>query len=140
MVTTESLTVGCKRVPITTPGFRVTKSIPFCSANFLAAVSANVFDSWYHFYQMQNEQLNNGTVCELKEVYNWYTFVFSQKSGFEYQVSSTKVSSVRGFPVHRTAAKDDVRITLLMVDTLEHDLRTLSVPFTAGSIKSAWNV
>jgi hypothetical protein len=35
------------------------------------------------------------------------------------------------------AAIEDVTITLLMEGNLAHDLRMLSVPFTAGSINSA---
>jgi hypothetical protein len=39
-----------------------------------------------------------------------------------------------------TEAMEDVRITLLTEGNLAHDLRTFRVPFTAGSIRSAWNM
>lgn len=67
-----------------------------------------------------------------------YTFDFSQKSGSENHVSSIITSGARGFPLNATAAMDDVMTTLLIQGTLVHDLRTLSVPFNAGSISSAW--
>jgi hypothetical protein len=40
--------------------------------------------------------------------------------------------------LNATAAIEDVITTLLIDGTLAHDLRTLSVPFNAGSINSAW--
>ena len=66
-----------------------------------------------------------------------HTFDFSQKAGSENQVSSTVTSGVRGFPLNETAAIEDVKMTLLIDGTLAHDLRTLSVPFNAGSTTSA---
>lgn len=39
---------GCRRGPITSPGCKVTISMPFSFAKFHAASSANVFDSTYH--------------------------------------------------------------------------------------------
>ena len=68
------------------------------------------------------------------------TFDSSQKAGSENQVSSTITSEVRGFPLYITATMDDVTTTLLIAGTFAHDLRTLSVPFTAGSINSTWNM
>ena len=64
------------------------------------------------------------------------TFDSSQKAGSENQVSSTITSGVRVFPLNIVATMEDVTTTLLMEGTFVHDLRTLSVPFTAGSINS----
>lgn len=68
---------------------------------------------------------------------NVCTFESSQNTGSENQVSSTTTSGVRGFPLKETEAMEDVRITLFIEGVFVHDLRTLSVPFTAGSISSA---
>lgn len=65
------------------------------------------------------------------------TCAFLQKSGSDHQVSSTTTSGVRGLPLAKTAAMEDVKTTLLMDGVLAHDPSTLSVPFNAGSIKSA---
>jgi hypothetical protein len=69
--------------------------------------------------------------------YKLYTFDLSQKAGSENQVSSTVTSGERGFPLHKTVTIEDVITTLLTDGTFAHDLRTLSVPFKAGSINSA---
>lgn len=69
-----------------------------------------------------------------------HTFDSSQVTGSENQVSSKITSGVRGFLLLKIAAIEDVTITLLIEENFEHDLRTLSVPFTAGSINSAWNM
>lgn len=68
------------------------------------------------------------------------TFVSSQNAGFENQVSSITTSGVRGLPLFITEAIEDVITTRLTDGTFVHDLRTLSVPFIAGSRSSAWNV
>ena len=68
-----------------------------------------------------------------------HTFNSLQISWFENQVSSTTTSGVRGFPLYTTAAIEDVTTTLFTVGVFAHELRTLSVPFRAGSINSAWN-
>lgn len=65
------------------------------------------------------------------------TFDFSQTATSENQDSSTTTSGARGFPLNATAAMEDVITTLLIDGTLAHDLRTLRVPFKAGSISSA---
>ncbi len=65
------------------------------------------------------------------------TFDFSQKAGSENQDSSIITSGATGFPLYATAAIEEVMTTLLIDRTLTHDLRTLSVPFKAGSISSA---
>lgn len=65
------------------------------------------------------------------------TLVSSQKTGSENQVSSTTTSWLVGFRLYRTAAVDDVNTTRLTDATLLHDVRTLTVPVTAGSITSA---
>ena len=57
--------------------------------------------------------------------------------GSENQVSSTTTSGVRGFPLNTLAPIVDVRTTRLMDLDFAHELRTLSVPFTAGSRSSA---
>ena len=68
-----------------------------------------------------------------------HTFDSLQIFGSENQVSSTTTSRVRGFPVNETAASEDVRTTRLTDVDFAHELRTLSVPFTAGSRSSACN-
>lgn len=65
------------------------------------------------------------------------TFNFSQTARSENQDSSIITSGARGLPLNATAAIEDVITTLLIDGTLAHDLRTLSVPFRAGSISSA---
>ena len=60
-----------------------------------------------------------------------------QRSGSENQVSSTTTSGVRGLPLYKTAATEDVKTTLLTLGALAHDPKTLSVPFNAGSTNSA---
>ena len=62
-----------------------------------------------------------------------------QKSGSVNQVSSTTTSGVLGFLLYATAAIEDVTTTLFTDEAFAHEPRTLSVPFTAGSINSAWN-
>jgi len=59
-----------------------------------------------------------------------------QKSGSENHVSSTTVSGVFGLPVNATAEIEEVKTTRFTDDDFAHDLRTLRVPFTAGSINS----
>lgn len=66
-----------------------------------------------------------------------HTFDSLQKSGSVNQVSSTTTSGVRGFPLYATAAIEDVKTTRLIDGDFAHELRTLSVPFTAGSSSSA---
>ena len=68
-----------------------------------------------------------------------HTFNSLQKFGSVDQVSSTTTSGVIGFPLYTTAAAEDVRITRLTDVNFAHELRTLSVPFTAGSRSSACN-
>ena len=65
------------------------------------------------------------------------TFDSLHKTGSENQLSSISTSGVTGSPVNKTEAKDDVTTTLLTDGTFEQDLRTLMVPFNAGSINSA---
>lgn len=74
-------------------------------------------------------------------IISWCTHAFfsSQSTGEENQVSSTTTSGFKGFPVTRTEAMEDVITTLLIDGTFAQDWRTLSVPFTAGSMRSAWN-
>ena len=66
-----------------------------------------------------------------------HTFDSLQKSGSVNQVSSTTTSGVRGLPLYATAAIEDVKTTRLIDGDFAHELRTLSVPFTAGSSSSA---
>jgi len=47
------------------------------------------------------------------------------------------VSGVRGIPLKATAAIDEVKTTLLTEEVFKQELRTLIVPFTAGSSNSA---
>ena len=63
------------------------------------------------------------------------TFDSSQTAGSTNHVSSTITSGVRA-PVDATEAMEDVTTTLFTDGTFMQDLRTLSVPFTAGSISS----
>ena len=66
------------------------------------------------------------------------TFDSLHITGSENQLSSISTSGVRGSsPVNKTEAKDDVTTTLLTDGTFEQDLRTLMVPFNAGSINSS---
>lgn len=67
-----------------------------------------------------------------------HTFDDRQKSGSENQVSSTTVAGVRGFPLKATAAIEDVKTTRLTEEVFAQELRTLRVPFTAGSSNSTW--
>lgn len=67
-----------------------------------------------------------------------HTFASLQTSGSENQVSSTTTSGVRAFLLYETAAIEDVTTTRLTDGNFAHELRTLSVPFTAGSSNSAW--
>lgn len=73
----------------------------------------------------------------IKEVARLPTFDSLQKNGSENQVSSTRTPGLSIFWLYATAAIDDVRTTLLTDGNLAHDLNTLIVPFTAGSISSA---
>jgi len=57
-----------------------------------------------------------------------------KKSGSENQVSSTTTSGVRGLPLYKTAATEEVKITCFTDGDLAHDLTTLRVPLIAGSI------
>ena len=66
-----------------------------------------------------------------------HTFASLQSSGSENQVSSTTTSGVRDFLLNKTAAIEDVKTTRLTDGDFAHELRTLSVPFTAGSSSSA---
>ena len=66
------------------------------------------------------------------------TFDSLHKTGSENQLSLISTSEVRGFPVNTTEVIDDVTTTLLTDGTLAQDLRTLMIPFNAGSINSAW--
>ena len=67
---------------------------------------------------------------------NVQLFNFTQTAGSENQVSSTTTSRVNVFLVKATAAIEDITTTLLIDGTFARDLRTLRVPFTAGSISS----
>nr|GMC90717.1 hypothetical protein EUGRSUZ_G03337 [Ipomoea batatas] len=55
----------------------------------------------------------------------------------ENQVSSIITSGLTGFPVTIIVAIEDVITTRLTEDAFAHDLRTLSVPFNAGSTSSS---
>ena len=66
-----------------------------------------------------------------------HTFDDSQKTGSENHVSSTTTADVIGFPVAITVAMEDVKTTFFKEGDFVHDLKTLSVPFKAGSISSA---
>ena len=66
------------------------------------------------------------------------TFDSLHNTGSENQLSSISTSEVRGFPVNTTDAIDDVTTTLFTDGNFAQDLRTLMVPFNAGSINSAW--
>ena len=67
-----------------------------------------------------------------------HTFDSLHKTGSENQLSSISTSGVGGFPVNTTKAIEDVTTTLLTDRNFAQDLRTLIVPFNAGSINSAW--
>jgi len=54
--------------------------------------------------------------------------------GSENQVSSTTTSGVRGFPLYKTVATEDVKTTRFTDVDFAHDLTTLRVPVSAGSI------
>lgn len=64
---------------------------------------------------------------------------FSQKEGSENQLSSTTTSGPRGLPLKIIAAMEEVTTTLLREGTFAQEPRTLRVPFTAGSISSAYS-
>ena len=51
----DTLRVGCKRGPVTSPGCRVTKSIPFSFAYFQAASSAKIFETKYQSWKRKTE-------------------------------------------------------------------------------------
>lgn len=68
--------------------------------------------------------------------HNSRTFLSMQTFGSEKQLSSTESLGPKGGTGNKTAAMDDVTMTLLTDDTLVQVSRTLSVPFTAGSISS----
>lgn len=52
------------------------------------------------------------------------TFVSLQKSASENQLSSTTTSGFNGEPLYISAATDEVKTTLLIDGTLEHELKT----------------
>lgn len=127
-------------------------SIPLSFANFQAASSAKILERGYHFCkklekQHKQEHLVTGSVKgeslnRLGENKNGVDYMIStfdsrQKSGSEYQLSSTTTSGLKGLPLYNTAAIEDVRTTLFIDGTFAQELRTLSVPFTAGSSNSA---
>lgn len=62
-----------------------------------------------------------------------------QTSGFENHVSSATTWGVLGLSLYTTAAVEEVKTTRFTDGDFAHDLRTLRVPLTAGSINSAWN-
>ena len=62
-----------------------------------------------------------------------------QTSGSENHVSSTTTWGVLGLRLNATAEIEEVKTTRLTDGDFAHDLRTLRVPFTAGSSNSAWN-
>ena len=66
-----------------------------------------------------------------------HTFASLQTSGSENQVLSTTRLGVRAFLSFKTAAIEDVTTIRLTDGNFAHELRTLSVPFTAGSSNSA---
>lgn len=68
--------------------------------------------------------------------HNSKTFFSSAKLGSVKKVSSTTSFGPNLVSGARTAAMDDVKMTLLTEDTLVQVLRTLIVPLTAGSIIS----
>lgn len=68
------------------------------------------------------------------------TFSSSQTLGSEKVVSSSKTFGPKGKLGERSVAMDDVKMTLLTEDTLEHVSRTFIVPLTAGSISSACKI
>jgi hypothetical protein len=65
-----------------------------------------------------------------------HTFNSLHITGSENQVSSTTTSGDRSLLLRITEAREDVTITLFIEAAFAHDLKTLSVPFTAGSISS----
>ena len=66
-----------------------------------------------------------------------HTFASLQTSGSENQVSLTTTSGVQAFLSFKTAAIEDVTTIKSTDGNFAHELRTLSVPFTAGSSNSA---
>jgi hypothetical protein len=66
-----------------------------------------------------------------------HTFASLQSSRSENHVSSTTTSGVRDYLLYEIAAIEDVKTTCLIDGDFAHELRTLSVPFTAGSSSSA---
>lgn len=65
------------------------------------------------------------------------TFLSSQSSASEYQVSSATAPGVDMFLLQITEAVEEVMTTLLTDVDLVHDLRTFNVPLTAGSTSSS---
>jgi len=152
--------VGCSKGPMTIPGLIVTRSISFSFADSQAAFSAKIFERTYQSWTRKNQTYNVSIFCLSSITYDttwtgfniikgipklpvlWRnyrqpTLDFSQKSGSENQVSSTRSPDVRGFAIYETVAIEDVTTTLLIEETLAHDRKTLRVPFRAGSINSA---
>lgn len=70
-ISTVILRVGCKGGPIVHPGCIVTKLIPFSSANFQAASSANVFERAYQRWKEQ--KVNQINPWRIKLVENFKT-------------------------------------------------------------------
>lgn len=62
---------------------------------------------------------------------------FLQKSGSENHVSLIMTWGFLGLVLIETAAIEEVKTTRFTDGDFAHDLRTLRVPFTAGSINSA---
>lgn len=86
-----------------------------------------------HQDQMPQEYPLNFQSYKSKQV---QTLISSQNTGSENHVSSTTVSGPLGLRLNATVTIEDVRTTLLTDDSLLHDCRTFTVPFTAGSISS----
>lgn len=67
------------------------------------------------------------------------TFCSSQYDGSENQLSSTTTSSFNSL-FSETATIEDVITTLLTEEEFAHDRSTFSVPLTAGSSSSAYEI
>lgn len=85
----------------------------------------------------KKKKKNISTERKMLMIWHERTLISSQNAGSENQVSSTRTSGPLGFRFITTAAIEDVTTTRLRDVTLAHDLRTLSVPSTAGFISSA---
>jgi len=64
------------------------------------------------------------------------TSSFLKMFGSENHVSSTTTSGVRGLPLYKMAATEEVKTTRFTDVDFAQDLTTLRVPLRAGSINS----